>query len=246
MQAMKLLCLQAKRNQVLTCGRVCAWRALFGISLLVLSLWLPSTSADSEEAESAQNIETQSAGAESVVDGSKSGVQESTEVRYSSVCPAAHTAYSEGSKPDTDLCNSGENPGEDISITCSNESSELFNNTLCGASDNATNVTLSEITVLRPKCEDGKGCDEPLHCLDFKTLDPNASIIPDPPQAVLVTPHKLENILEVHGMPNCCAVVLFYAPWCAFSIQFARKFNALGRSFENLPIMAVDLAENEP
>ena len=241
MKAMKLLCLQAKRNQVLTCGRVCTWGALFGISLLVLSLWLPSAGADPEEAESAQNIETQSTDAESVVDGSKSGVQESSLARNSSADPATHTSCSENSEPDTDVRSSGENTEEDISIKSSNESIESFNNTHCGASDN-----LSEVTVLRPKCEDGRGCDAPLHCLDFKTLESNASIIPDPPQVVLVTPRKLENILEVHNVPNCCAVVLFYAPWCAFSVQFARKFNALGRSFENLPILAVDLAENEP
>ena len=96
----------------------------------------------------------------------------------------------------------------------------------------------------RPKCDEERGCDSPLYCFDFRNLED--SIVPDPPKTVKVTPYELEGILENSSMTNSCAVVMFYAPWCEFSVQFARKFNALGRSFDGLPILAVDLGENEP
>ena len=106
--------------------------------------------------------------------------------------------------------------------------------------------TLADAGPLRPKCDEISGCNVPLHCFDFKQLSNSASVIPDPPQPLLVTPHQLEGILEDTAVQNSCAVVLFYAPWCTFSVQFARKFNALGRSFDGLAVLAVDLAENEP
>ena len=96
-----------------------------------------------------------------------------------------------------------------------------------------------------PRCSVQGGCDSPLSCFDFKTLG-NESVIPSPSAAVKVTPHQLEKILENPSTANCCAVVMFYAPWCEFSTQFARKFNALGRTFDGLPTLAVDLGANEP
>ena len=97
----------------------------------------------------------------------------------------------------------------------------------------------------RPRCEEGKGCDRPLNCFDFRKLG-NDSIVPDPPNVVKVTPYELEEILENASIQNCCAIVMFYAQWCEFSAQFGRKFNALGRTFAGLPVLAVDLGENEP
>ena len=114
------------------------------------------------------------------------------------------------------------------------------------ASENITSDNLTEAGSQRPKCDEIGGCNVPLHCFDFSQLNENTSVIPNPPHSVLVTPHQLESIVENATVQNCCAVVLFYAPWCTFSVQFARKFNALGRSFNSLPILAVDLAENEP
>lgn len=115
----------------------------------------------------------------------------------------------------------------------------------CTGSTVDINVTLADKGSLRPKCDEASGCNVPLNCFNFRELDNDSSVIPDPPQALLVTPHRLEDIVETTSVQNCCAVVLFYAPWCTFSVQFARKFNALGRSFDSLPILAVDLAEND-
>ena len=103
---------------------------------------------------------------------------------------------------------------------------------------------------IRPQCDETNGCNTHLHCANFKKLtsynDSDELIMQESPQALLVTPHKLETIVEKSAVHNVCAIVLFYAPWCAFSVRFARKFNALGRSFGQLPILAVDLAESEP
>lgn len=105
---------------------------------------------------------------------------------------------------------------------------------------------VSEACSARPKCDEIGGCTAPLHCFDFRLLTGDASVIPNPPRVMNVTPHQLESIVEDAAVQNICAVVLFYAPWCTFSVQFARKFNALGRSFDSLPFLAVDLSEHEP
>lgn len=96
-----------------------------------------------------------------------------------------------------------------------------------------------------PRCEEGKGCDTPLHCYDFHR-EGAESIVPHPPRAVDLSPHELERVLENQTIVNCCAIVMFYAPWCDFSVRFAQRFNALGRTFEGLPIFAVDFSIHEP
>ena len=116
----------------------------------------------------------------------------------------------------------------------------------CGQTLHPLDVASGESAeVQRPRCEEGKGCDRPLNCFDFRNLG-NDSVVPDPPSVVKVTPYELEGILENVSIQNCCAIVMFYAQWCEFSTQFGRKFNALGRTFAGLPVLAVDLGENEP
>lgn len=90
----------------------------------------------------------------------------------------------------------------------------------------------------RPKCQEKVGCDKPLHCFNYSSLTKNKG-------AFQVLPHDLERIIENPAVMNICAVVMFYAPWCPYSVDFARQFNALGRSFKELLIMAVDFAEND-
>ncbi len=118
----------------------------------------------------------------------------------------------------------------------------------CDATLHDNGSTLAKTTELqRPRCEEGQGCDIPLHCFDFKSLSPEEeSVVPSPPRAVDVTSYQLEGILENPTIRNCCALVMFYAPWCEFSAHFARKFNALGRTFDGLPVLALDLEKNDP
>ena len=98
----------------------------------------------------------------------------------------------------------------------------------------------------KPKCLDGEGCDIPLHCFNYSSLTDNASVVLEPPQAVSITPLQLEQIIENPSIENNCVLVMFYAPWCEFSTKFARRFNTIGRMFRELPVLAVDLSENEP
>ena len=97
----------------------------------------------------------------------------------------------------------------------------------------------------RPVCKKGEGCDIPLNCYDFVTNGPH-DIVPDPPRAVELTPLEMQNLLANGTYKNCCALVMFYAPWCEYSINFAHKFNAIGRTFLNLPVISVDLSSNDP
>ena len=99
-----------------------------------------------------------------------------------------------------------------------------------------------EVCSVRPKCDEINGCNAPLFCFNFTTTNTTS----EDPETLLVSPRELEGIVEDSSAKNVCAIVLFYAPWCTFSVQFARKFNALGRSFRGLPILAVNLAESEP
>ena len=69
----------------------------------------------------------------------------------------------------------------------------------------------------------------------------------DPPATLTVEVVGGAQLLELLAAPKNesgktrrCAVVLFYAPWCAFCAQIAPHFNALARAFPQLPIYAID------
>ena len=97
----------------------------------------------------------------------------------------------------------------------------------------------------RPVCKEGEGCDIPLNCYDFVANSPS-EYVPDPPRTIELTPLQLQSLLANGTYKNCCALVMFYAPWCEYSVNFAQKFNAIGRTFLNLPVIAVDLSANDP
>lgn len=232
-------------------GRVWDWWAIIGIFILV-SFFLPlKVSSDSEETEAVQSEESQST-EQTAASATETPSVDTPELRSTSLNAgdAVQNNNPDGEVGDSALNSDVENVTDSVLSSGAEDSalnSDVENVTDSALSSEAEdNTTVSEVSLVRPKCDVGKGCDTLLHCFDFKTLPSNASIIPDPPQAVVVTPHQLESIVENQTMQNCCAVVLFYAPWCTFSVQFAQKFNALGRSFKNLPILAVDMAENEP
>lgn len=61
-------------------------------------------------------------------------------------------------------------------------------------------------------------------------------------QMVIVVKDRVSLIwwLEEMNRSMSCAIVLFYAKWCYFSAQFAPVFNAVGRAFYGIPILAFD------
>lgn len=126
---------------------------------------------------------------------------------------------------------------------------EPFKDTMCRPHEVKSNTTdeLSQVKqdYQRPVCTKGEGCDIPLNCYDFVTNGPH-EIVPDPPRAVELTPLELQNLLGNGTYKNCCALVMFYAPWCEYSVNFAQRFNAIGRTFLNLPVIAVDLSAHDP
>ena len=93
----------------------------------------------------------------------------------------------------------------------------------------------------RPTCKEAVGCDIPLNCYNYSsiTISENAT------RAIKVTPRDLEGILENPSVTNSCAVVMFYAPWCPYSVDFAQRFNALGRTYKELPMLAVEFGETD-
>ena len=98
----------------------------------------------------------------------------------------------------------------------------------------------------KPICKAGTGCDVPLNCFNYSSVNvtSNETITGDISRGVVkVTGYKLEGILEDPSITNTCAIVMIYAPWCPFSADFARQFNALGRSYRELPVLAMDLSE---
>lgn len=95
----------------------------------------------------------------------------------------------------------------------------------------------------KPICKEKVGCDVPLNCFDYSSL--TRSTASKVAGARKVTPHNLERILENPSITNTCAVVMFYAPWCPYSVDFARQFNALGRSYRQLPVLAVEFSESD-
>lgn len=86
----------------------------------------------------------------------------------------------------------------------------------------------------KPLCKEKAGCNKPLNCFDYSETN-----LTDP---LRITPYELEHILENPSITNTCAIVMFYAPWCPFSVDFAPQFNAMGRSYKELPVIAVDIA----
>ncbi len=97
-------------------------------------------------------------------------------------------------------------------------------------------------TSKHPKCTADKGCDITLNCHNYTTSNATLS----QPLIVQVTPLQLQSILEDPNVTNSCALVMFYAPWCEHSVGFADRFNTVGRMFRELPVMAVDLSNNDP
>ena len=93
----------------------------------------------------------------------------------------------------------------------------------------------------KPICKLGEGCDVLLRCHNYSNSPKLRT-----GKTVKVTPIELEKIIENPSINNTCAVVMFYVPYCPYSTEFGRTYNALGRSYSELPVLAVDFSENDP
>ena len=61
-------------------------------------------------------------------------------------------------------------------------------------------------------------------------------------QSVIILKNKSSLIwwLDELNKTASCAVVLFYAKWCYFSASLAPIYNAVGRAFSGIPVLAID------
>jgi hypothetical protein len=174
----------------------------------------------------------------------------------------SHIHFSDNSEEDLNATINRDNSSSHIKIQaqgvnqgqCSKDNVLFFRDTVLGRLDNFTLLDDHQLQsepspakqeYQRPICKEGEGCDIPLNCYDFVTNGPR-DIVPDPPRVVELTPLELQNMLGNGTYKNCCALVMFYAPWCEYSVNFAQKFNAIGRTFLNLPVISVDLSAHDP
>ena len=84
---------------------------------------------------------------------------------------------------------------------------------------------------------------EPYRCANYREI--SSSVLPDTPSVLNVTSKELSDILQDNAIVNRCVIVYFYASWSHYSCEYALQYNAIGRAFDSLPILAVDLLYND-
>lgn len=112
------------------------------------------------------------------------------------------------------------------------------------------NQTISNITMkIKPVCTPERGCNPPLNCSDVSTAlsnDSNVTNVFGHQRVVKVTPEQLEYLLEAPIFTNTCILVMYYAVWCPYSVQFIPTFNIVGKLFPTqLTVVAMDFGARE-
>lgn len=92
----------------------------------------------------------------------------------------------------------------------------------------ASNATVGEIT----GNNSNKSTELLWNCQKFNMTTQSVIILADK--------SSLEDWLEKINKTRSCAVILFYAKWCFFSARLAPVYNAAGRAFDDVPILALD------
>ena len=69
-------------------------------------------------------------------------------------------------------------------------------------------------------------------CVKYNMTEQNVIILKDK--------NSLIWWLDELNKTMSCAVVLFYAKWCYFSASLAPMYNAVGRAFSGIPVLAID------
>ena len=80
-------------------------------------------------------------------------------------------------------------------------------------------------------------------CTDYRDI--SNSVLTDIPSVWNVTSKQLAEILQDSTIVNRCAIVYFFASWSHYSCEYALQYNAIGRAFNSLPILAIDLLYND-
>ena len=80
-------------------------------------------------------------------------------------------------------------------------------------------------------------------CANYRNI--SNSVVSEIPSVLNVTSKQLTEILHDNTVVNRCAIVYFFASWSHYSCEYALQYNAIGRAFNSLPILAVDLQYND-
>ena len=87
--------------------------------------------------------------------------------------------------------------------------------------------------------ENGSTSSEPVDHVDKtsseKSVESNSTSLDAFNSTVMMVDPKNESV---------CSIVLFYYPWCIFSAEAAPHFNAIGRLFPGLHVLALDAYTN--
>ena len=100
-------------------------------------------------------------------------------------------------------------------------------------------------TVVWPVCTANDGCKPRLNCSNLTEItDEHLSAIINRQRVVKVTEEELTQVLSNKTLPSACLMVMFYARWCPYSIQFVPTYNLLGSTMPGLPVLAFDFGAN--
>ncbi|XP_028405097.1 thioredoxin domain-containing protein 15-like [Dendronephthya gigantea] len=123
----------------------------------------------------------------------------------------------------SDLTNTHENP-EDLSSTDSGGTEH--------GAETVSNLTDSESQNTSDANSTNKMSQQFWSCVTYNISEQKVIILKDKNSLVW----WLDELNKTMG----CAVVLFYAKWCYFSANLAPLYNAVGRAFSGIPILAID------
>ena len=99
----------------------------------------------------------------------------------------------------------------------------------------------------RPVCDVDVGCKPRLQCLNLSRSElSGVSNVLNQGRVIKVNATQLQYLLDMPKFTNMCMVVMFYATWCQYSVDFSPTYNRLGRLFPQLPFLAVDYGEQDP
>lgn len=123
----------------------------------------------------------------------------------------------------SDITNTHENP-EDLSSTNSGSAEH--------GAETASNLTVSKSQNTSHGNSTNKVFQPFWSCVKYNISEQNVIILKDKNSLIW----WLDELNKTMG----CAVVLFYAKWCYFSSNVAPLYNAIGRAFSGIPILAID------
>jgi hypothetical protein len=103
-------------------------------------------------------------------------------------------------------------------------------------------LSSSSVDVYNDNTNDGNNSSDPVgqedKSLEMTNKDNNTTSL----DAFVSVENSTENPIPKNS--STCSIILFYYPWCIFSAKAAPHFNAIGRLFPGLNVLALDAYTN--